>query len=1205
MKQILQHLRSGEIELAEVPCPIVRPRHLLIHTAVSLISPGTERMLVEFGQAGLIGKARSQPERVRQVLDKIKSDGVMPTLEAIFSRLDEPLPLGYCNVGRVLEVGAGVEGFSVGDRVASNGPHAEVVCVPATLAGRIPDAVDDEAASFTVLGAVALNGIRLLEPTLGESFVVVGLGLLGMLAVQLLRAHGCKVLGIDVNPARCTLARGFGCEVLTVGNGADPLSAARAFSHERGVDGVLITASAKTDDIVHQAAQMSRRRGRIVLVGVVGLGLQRSDFYEKELSFQVACSYGPGRYDPNYEGRAQDYPLPYVRWTAARNFEAVLESLASGAIEVRPLITHRREHADAAHAYDAILQDSETLGVVLSYPQGAAPTARVTQLHPPAAVLTTSPARPTVGVIGAGNFTKQVLLPAIKAAGATIAAVASAGGVTSLHAARKFAAEQATSDYQEILRAPGINAVFVATRHDTHARIVVEALQAGKHVFVEKPLAIDPQGLELVRAAYAAHSDRLLMVGFNRRFAPHAIKAQQLLAGRSQPIAVRIMVNAGAVPATHWVRDPLAGGGRIIGEACHFIDLALFLVGHAITGVQAMSTTHLADGDASTSISLTFSDGSIASIDYWTNGPRSYPKERVEIFSQGRVLTIDNWRALQAHEWPGVSRMGRRQDKGHGNEVAAFLRSITTGGAPLIPFAEIEMVTAASFAAVQSAAEGVMIRLAAPTTQQSNPRPPRSQARQARHDAGVTRRKIILYELNEVPWRIVDDFVHEHPRSCLARLLPQMQQYQTYANDTSLSPWISWSTLHRGVSDEQHTISDFGQDLSEINAAYPSIWEILTRAQVPSGVFGSLYSYPLPANLSDYSFYLPDVFAASSECFPARLQRFQALNLEMTRSSGRNVSTKLSWQKALRVLADAPALGLKPKTLLELGLQIADERRRTWTRVRRRTYQVVLAFDIFMKQLERSRPAFSTFFTNHVASSLHRYWAARYPDDYRVFSYAPEWVATYKNEIMWTMSKADDMLGRLVKFISRNPGYSLWVASSMGQAATEANEAQKQVYLTHVDTFMQRLGFAAGDWEVRPAMLPRVIIALKNGQGQAFEQKLTGIRIADKGALPWKKIGHDVFRIHPGALQNVREEFCVLDGQRVPFPELGFANVEIQDSTGQSAYHIPQGVLLIYDPQLQPTSTLRPEISTLDIAPRILQSFGLTPPAYMRQETAL
>ena len=294
MKQILQHLRSGEIELAEVPCPIVRPGHLLIHTAASLISPGTERMLVEFGQAGLIGKARSQPERVRQVLDKIKSDGVMPTLEAVFNRLDEPLPLGYCNVGRVLEVGAGVEGFAVGDRVASNGAHAEVVCVPATLAARIPDAVDDEAASFTVLGAVALNGIRLLEPTLGESFVVVGLGLLGMLAVQLLRTHGCKVLGIDVNRARCELARGFGCEVLTAGNGADPLRAARAFSHERGVDGVLITASAKTDDIVHQAAQMSRRRGRIVLVGVVGLSLQRSDFYEKELSFQVACSYGPG-----------------------------------------------------------------------------------------------------------------------------------------------------------------------------------------------------------------------------------------------------------------------------------------------------------------------------------------------------------------------------------------------------------------------------------------------------------------------------------------------------------------------------------------------------------------------------------------------------------------------------------------------------------------------------------------------------------------------------------------------------------------------------------------------------------------------------------------------------------------------------------------------------------------------------------------------
>ena len=784
--------------------------------------------------------------------------------------------------------------------------------------------------------------------------------------------------------------------------------------------------------------------------------------------------------------------MPYVRWTAARNFEAVLESLASGAIDVRPLVTHRQAHADAAYAYDAILRDSETLGVVLSYPRGAPPVARVMRLHPTVAATSSSPARPVVGVIGAGNFTRQVLLPAIKAAGATIKAVASAGGVTSLHAARKFAADQATSDYQEVLRAPEINAVFVATRHDTHARMVVEALEAGKHVFVEKPLALDPQGLDLVRGAYAAHSDRLLMVGFNRRFAPHAIKAQQLLAGRSQPIAVRIVVNAGEIPATHWARDPVAGGGRIVGEACHFIDLALFLVGHAITGVQAISTTHMGGSDASTSVGLTFEDGSIASIDYWTNGPRSYPKERIEIFSEGRVLTIDNWRALRAHEWPGVSRMRMRQDKGHGNEVAAFLRGVATGGEPLIPFEEIAMVTAASFAAVQSATEGMTIRLAAPTTQQSHPQQPRSLAPQRRHNETNTRRKIILYELNEVPWRILDDFVREHRQSCLARLLPQMQQYQTYANDTSLSPWISWPSLHRGVSDEQHTISDLGQDLWEINAAYPAIWEILTRAHIPTGVFGSLHSYPLPANVSDYSFYIPDVFAAGSECFPEYLQGFQALNLEMTRSSGRNVSTKLSWQKALRLLRDAPGFGLKPNTLLEVGLQVVDERRRRWTRVRRRTYQVVLAFDIFMKQLEDSKPVFSTFFTNHVASSLHRYWAARYPHDYREFSYTPEWVTTYQNEVMWTMSKADEMLRRLVKFISRNPGYSLWIASSMGQAATEANEAQTQVYLTNVDTFMQRLGFAAGDWEVRPAMLPRVIVALKNGKAPHLRAKAHG-----------------------------------------------------------------------------------------------------------------
>lgn len=461
--------------------------------------------------------------------------------------------------------------------------------------------------------------------------------------------------------------------------------------------------------------------------------------------------------------------------------------------------------------------------------------------------------------------------------------------------------------------------------------------------------------------------------------------------------------------------------------------------------------------------------------------------------------------------------------------------------------------------------------------------------------------KIILFELNEVPWRVVDDFVRDRPRSCLARLLPRMRTFRTYAEDTTLSPWITWPSLHRGVGDEQHTVSDFGQNLSEINAAYPSVWELLARRGIPTGVCGSLHSYPLPANAAEYRFYIPDVFAAGSECFPPNIEAFQAFNLAMSRESARNVSTKVPWRQAWQMLANMPSLGLKPRTLLDVGLQLADERRRRWVRVRRRTYQVVLAFDIFMRQLAATRPAFSTFFTNHVASSMHRYWAARYPDDYDRFDYESEWVDTYRDEITWTMAKFDAMLTRLERFVARTPDYALWIATSMGQAATEASAVQTQVYLQDVATFMRRLGFAPEEWQTRPAMLPRIILAMRPERADGLEAKLSNIVIGERGPLPWKRLDAGVFRIHPGALQNVSDEFCVVDGRRVPFAELGFANVPIEDSAGQSAYHIPHGTLMIYDPRRAASDSGRTEISTLDVAPAILEHFGVAAPAYMRR----
>ena len=712
MKQVLQHLRSGEIELAEVPCPSVGAGHLLVQTTRSLISAGTERSLVEFSQAGLIGKARAQPEKVKQVLEKIKTDGLLPTMDAVFSRLDEPLPLGYCNVGKVIEVGRDVSEFSVGDRVASNGPHAEIVSVPKTFAARIPDDVTDDQASFTVLGAIALHGIRLVQPTFGERFAVIGLGLVGQLTAQLLRAHGCDVLGTDINPDRCKLAESFGCHTVSPANGGSPLKAAEAFSRGRGMDGVLITASAKSDDIVHQAAQMCRKRGRIVLVGVVGLDLKRSDFYEKELSFQVSCSYGPGRYDRAYEARTQDYPLPYVRWSVARNFEAVLEAIARKSVDVEPLISDHVEHGRAGEAYDRMINDADAMGLILTYPEQAPPVERTVKIASP----TMQPAKasaPVVGVIGAGNFTKLVLLPALEKAGAEVRCIASAGGVTAAHAAKKFGVGETTSDYRTILSSGDITTVFITTRHDTHAAMAVEALNAGKHVFVEKPLTIDQEGLQCVRRARAEHPDWQLMVGFNRRFAPHTLAAKRLLEGRSNPLALVITVNAGQLPSDHWLHDPSVGGGRIIGEGCHFIDLAMCLVGHPISSVQAVmfGPDSGAFRDDKTTISLTFADGSIATVHYLSNGPKAFPKERVEIFSEGRVLVIDNWRRLVPFGWQGAGAMKMRQDKGHTAEVAAFLDRVRSGGQPLIPFSELAITTEASFAAVRSAKEGCVVRL--------------------------------------------------------------------------------------------------------------------------------------------------------------------------------------------------------------------------------------------------------------------------------------------------------------------------------------------------------------------------------------------------------------------------------------------------------------------------------------------------------------
>ena len=698
MKQVLQSLRDGRTEVADVPAPRAAAGQVLIRTERSLVSAGTERMLVAFGKGSLIDKARQQPDKVRQVLDKARTDGIGPTLDTVRAKLDQPLALGYCNAGTVIEVGAGVTGFVPGDRVASNGKHAEIVSVPVNLCARIPDGVSSEAAAFTVAGAIALQGIRLAGPTLGETVVVTGLGLIGLMAVQLLRSHGARVLGIDYDAGKLALARGFGAETVDLSAGADPVAAATAFSRGRGVDAVLVTASTRSSEPMHQAALMCRQRGRIVLVGVTGLELSRADFYEKELTFQVSCSYGPGRYDPAYEEHGQDYPVGFVRWTEQRNFEAVLDMLADGRLDVAPLISHRFAVDEAEAAYAVMGGTEPSLGIVFEYPappaEATAEPRRTVRLADPAV----APGKAHVGFIGSGNYATRVLIPAFRAAGAGLGSVASAAGVSGLHAARKFGFADTTTDSARIFDDPSIDTVAITTRHDSHAALVLRALEAGKHVFVEKPLCLTDQELDAIVAARTASGQgRLLTVGFNRRFAPHVVKMKALLAGADAPKAIVVTVNAGAIPADHWTQDPAVGGGRIIGEACHFIDLIRHLAGAPI--VEARRSAMLsASGDTAT-LQLAFEDGSIGTVHYFANGHRGVAKERVEVFSSGRVLRLDNFRSLTGHGWKGFRKTRLwNQDKGQRACAAAFVRAVKTGGPAPIPFEEIVEVTRTTLA---------------------------------------------------------------------------------------------------------------------------------------------------------------------------------------------------------------------------------------------------------------------------------------------------------------------------------------------------------------------------------------------------------------------------------------------------------------------------------------------------------------------------
>jgi predicted dehydrogenase/threonine dehydrogenase-like Zn-dependent dehydrogenase len=669
-------------------------------------------MLVDFARGNLLSKARQQPERVRDVLQKMRTDGIAATLDAVRSKLSQPMALGYCNVGEVTDVGAGVTGFKPGDRVVTNGKHAEIAVVPATLCARIPDGVGDDAAAFSVLGAIALQGVRLAEPTLGENFVVTGLGLIGLMAVQILKANGCRVLGIDTDPSRIAMARKFGAQTVDLSKGEDPVSAAAAFSRGRGVDGVLLTLSSPSSAPVSQAAKMCRKRGRVVLVGVTGLELNRADFYEKELSFQVSCSYGPGRYDPEFEEKGQDYPFGFVRWTEQRNFEAVLDMMASGALDASPLVTHRFSIDDAAKGYDVLASGEKSLGILIDYPKGGFPETAAKNATTVTIALRTAPpqGKGVTGVIGAGNYAGRVLIEAFRGAGADLQTLVSANGVSATHYGRKLSFKNAASDASAVFDDPLIDTVCIASRHDTHARFAQSALKAGKHVFVEKPLCLTLEELADIETAWSAAREAgkapLVMVGFNRRFAPMVRKAKEILAASSDPVAMTMTVNAGAIPKEHWTQDAEQGGGRIVGEACHFIDLARHWAGAPVTSwsVAAAKTPGGPPLSDNVVITLSFANGSVAGINYFANGHKAHPKERYELFQGGRIMVLDNFRKLTAHGVKGFSGMSAwGQDKGQSACAQAFMAAVRDGKPAPIPAEELLEVSRLSIEIAQAA----------------------------------------------------------------------------------------------------------------------------------------------------------------------------------------------------------------------------------------------------------------------------------------------------------------------------------------------------------------------------------------------------------------------------------------------------------------------------------------------------------------------
>jgi predicted dehydrogenase/threonine dehydrogenase-like Zn-dependent dehydrogenase len=709
-------MRDGQTKITDVPVPSVRKKFALVETSCSLVSAGTERMLVDFAEKNLVEKATSRPDLVKQVLSKAKREGILPTIEATFNRLDQPMALGYTSAGTIIELGEGLTGFKAGDRVACGGGnyavHAEYELIPQNLLVKLPDNVDFESAAFTTLGAVAMQGFRLAQPQLGDRVCVIGLGLLGLLTVGIANAAGCRVFGIDLSPQRVTLAKSMGAHAVVRENCEQNAS---AFTDGVGFDHVLICADSHSNDPIELAGALARNKGNVIAIGAVGLELPRKPYYDKELDFKVSRSYGPGRYDPEYEEGGHDYPLGYVRWTEGRNMQSFVELLASGKLDVRPLISHRFEIGEAEKAYQLITGKTHEsyLGVLLTYPareKGTLPSKKliITPAHPATSEI-------KVGALGAGNYASAVFLPAVKKSGkAELVGIASAAGLTAANAARRFGFRYASSSEAEVMADPEINTVIVMTRHDQHARQVVSLLESGKNVYCEKPLATSEDELRKVEKTLSKPKMPYLTVGFNRRFAPHAIALKDFFAAVDEPLHIHYRVNAGFLPLTHWTQDPVQGGGRIIGEGCHFIDLLTFLTGEVPISVYAVA---LPDGGKynqdNLSMVFRYENGSVGIVDYLANGNKNFAKEYIEVFGSGRIGVLNDFRTLEliSESKHSVKKSLLRQNKGHQAAWEAFCDSIKEAKAPAIPYDQLLGVTRASFAVMQSLRTGQEIKL--------------------------------------------------------------------------------------------------------------------------------------------------------------------------------------------------------------------------------------------------------------------------------------------------------------------------------------------------------------------------------------------------------------------------------------------------------------------------------------------------------------